>query len=172
MTQPIRRESKYTSLVRDCIAQLGHATHAEIIAYCTKQYPQVSATTIHRITQRLVEDGEVALAPKTQAGDKRFDARTEPHDHFCCSSCDCLVDIDCPPACREMLQQQVCDCTIDGPIMVCGMCKECACCDKAHHSTKKNEDETHDSSSCACEDCSCEPCQCRAQANACCSAAA
>ena len=133
MTTIIRRESKYANLVRDCIKQLGHATHADIMQYYTDRYIQVSATTIHRITQRLVEDGEIALAPKTKNGDKRFDANMKPHDHFCCTRCDCLIDITCPALCRKILQDQLCNCVLDGSLTVYGECQECSCCRKEEH---------------------------------------
>ena len=117
MTTIIRRESKYANLVRDCIKQLGHATHADIMQYYTDRYIQVSATTIHRITQRLVEDGEIVLAPKTKDGDKRFDANMKP----------------CPAPCRKILQAQLCNCVLDGSLTVHGECQECSCCRKEEH---------------------------------------
>lgn len=119
------RETKYCNAVRDCIAQLGHATNATILDQLRAQYPNVSATTVHRVTARLYGRGEVALAPPDQYGSMRYDANTEPHDHFLCSSCSLLRDTDVKEEIIPILEASIGDCKISGQLTISGICKQC-----------------------------------------------
>ena len=94
-----RRTTKYTDRVIAILRQLQHATNAEIAAALRHDYPRVSATTVHRITQRLQAD--------------------------VCSSCDGLHDITIAPALRHELARQVADCLVDGPLIITGTCHPC-----------------------------------------------
>ena len=120
-----RRTTKYTDRVIAILRQLQHATNAEIAAALRHDYPRVSATTVHRITQRLQADGVIGLAPATEHGCLRYDSNPVPHDHFVCSSCDGLHDITIAPALRRELARQVVDCLVDGPLIITGTCHPC-----------------------------------------------
>ena len=77
------RTTKYTSAVREFLAVQRHATNTEILAHLQAVYPDISATTVHRITARLYERGELQLAvlvirPDDPIGDKmRADAEKD-----------------------------------------------------------------------------------------------
>lgn len=120
-----RRCSKYTKEVRNCLSSLQHATNAQIIEYCRRLYPEVSSTTVHRITQRMLCDGEVSLAPSTLKGEKRYDINVWPHDHFRCTVCDHLRDlVDATPY-RDAANVGLKGCQLDGPIVISGKCDKC-----------------------------------------------
>ena len=88
-------------------------------------HPEVSDTTVHRITQRLCGDGIIGLAPPTKKGCLRYDIRKDDHDHFVCSDCDGLMDIKIADEMRKQIAHEISDCYIDGPLVVTGVCKKC-----------------------------------------------
>lgn len=89
------------------------------------RYPGLSATTIHRITTRMIGRGELAEAPPAQDNAARFDAMTIPHDHFQCVHCDHLRDIVLPQAVFVAIQEQMGDCKLTGRLTIKGSCNKC-----------------------------------------------
>lgn len=120
-----RRRSKYADSVRSILTTYGHATNAQIARQLRQSYPDISDTTVHRITQRLVEDGEAQYAPNAADGSMLFDNNTSMHDHFECSICGELRDITIPTSGRNMIRQAIGDCRVDGPLKIVGTCCNC-----------------------------------------------
>lgn len=125
MQTPVRRKSKYVEAVKNSLEYFGHATNAQITDDLRRSYPHVSDTTIHRITQRLLEDGEIAQAPPAWDGSMVYDANIDQHDHFQCSQCDGLRDIVIPAAGRRSVRGAIAPCRLDGPLLIMGTCKDC-----------------------------------------------
>lgn len=120
------RASKYIVAARDYMQHVGHSTNAELIAILRLQYPELSATTVHRITVRMVERGELQFAPNGKDNVMRFDANLIPHDHFICEKCDLLKDAILDEKVRPLIEQAIGDgCSISGSLTVSGMCKKC-----------------------------------------------
>lgn len=120
------RTTRYVSSVRHYMQQCGHATNFELLEMARADYPNLSATTIHRITSRLLHKGELQLAPSGKANVLRFDANVEPHDHFMCEGCGMLRDANLGEALRPEIEKAVGDgCTISGSLTVSGVCKGC-----------------------------------------------
>jgi Fur family peroxide stress response transcriptional regulator len=120
------RTTKYVYAVREHIQQVGHATNGELLAILRARYPDLSATTIHRITARMHERGELQLAPSGAANNLRYDANTEPHDHFMCEVCGVLRDATLSGELRPLIEQAIGDgCSISGSLTVSGICKHC-----------------------------------------------
>lgn len=125
MSIATRRRSKYTDNIRAILAQYGHATNAQLAKVLRQSYPDVSSTTVHRITQRLIEDSEIQYAPNAQDGSMLFDSNTNPHDHFECSVCDELRDITIPSSGRNAIREAIGDCRVDGSLKIVGTCCDC-----------------------------------------------
>lgn len=121
----VGRQTKYITAVREIIQQTSHATNAMILAELQIAYPDVSATTVHRITSRLVDRGELALAPPTHDNSMRFDNMVVQHDHFSCNQCDCLHDVTLPDEIRQGLGGQLQGCSLSGPLTIQGTCRNC-----------------------------------------------
>ena len=117
--------TKYTGDVLSIICQLQHATNAEIAGRLRESYPDISDTTVHRITQRLYNDGAIGLAPSSSQGCLRYDFSPESHDHFICSQCDSLQDIKVPDSVRCQIERQLDGCCFDGPLAITGVCQQC-----------------------------------------------
>lgn len=125
MQTMLRRETKYCKAIKSCLADLGHASNAEILYELRKTYPNLSATTIHRATARLAERGEIKLAPSDLFGSTRYDHNTSNHDHFMCANCGNLYDININRTLLSSVRSQVDDCQINGNVMLTGLCKNC-----------------------------------------------
>ncbi len=126
MTQIVsRRITKYTDSILSILCHLQHATNAEIASRLRESYSNVSDTTVHRITQRLRDDGVIGLAPASRQGCLRYDFSPEPHDHFICSECDNLQDIKVPDLVRCQIERQLDGCCFDGPLVITGVCQQC-----------------------------------------------
>lgn len=120
-----RRHTKYTRAVDQALRHCGHATNAQLTAVVRADYPQVSDTTIHRVTQRFYDDGLITTAPATPDGAVRYDANSTAHDHFICQGCDGIKDVQIPLALRRELEQLVEGCCLDDRLIVVGTCKKC-----------------------------------------------
>lgn len=125
MTQ--KRTTKYVVAVKDYLAEVGHASNSEILEDLRQIYKDLSATTIHRITTRLLERGEIALAPVANDNSMRFDANINPHDHFKCTECGLLRDANIKNQIQPILEDSIGGgCSISGRLTIAGLCNKCA----------------------------------------------
>lgn len=117
--------SKYCHLIMRELGRAGHATNNELLLQAQKEFPEVSATTIHRATARLCAHGHIASAPSDIDGAMRYDTTKEPHDHFMCDGCGRLRDVDIAEEVSNLLRQHLPDCDIAGRLTIHGTCKQC-----------------------------------------------
>ena len=119
------RQTKYSTAIEETLRLVGHATNAELLAHLRFNYPDLSATTVHRATARLASRGAIAVAPATPDGSMRYDINTEPHDHFLCSSCGLLRDAYVKAQVTPILESAIAGCSIAGQLTISGICKTC-----------------------------------------------
>lgn len=120
------RTTKYMTAVRDCMNRVGHATNVELLTELRAEFPDLSATTVHRITARMVERRELQLAPSGEGNVMRFDANLAPHDHFMCEHCGLLKDAELNGVLGPMIEKAIGDgCSISGSLTVSGTCRAC-----------------------------------------------
>lgn len=120
------RTTRYSAAIQDTMSRLGHATNNELLHILRLEFPSLSATTVHRITARLVERGELRLAPTGASNVLRFDANLTPHDHFMCEHCGLLRDANLGDIVRPQIEKAIgSDCSISGSLTVSGVCKQC-----------------------------------------------
>lgn len=125
MAVAIRRHSKYAEAVKRSLAYYGHATNAQMADDIRRSYPHLSDTTVHRITQRLVDDGLAQLAPNAVDGAMVFDSNLAPHDHFECAQCGRLSDISVPADARRQIHAAIGHCRLSGSLKIVGECCDC-----------------------------------------------
>jgi Fur family peroxide stress response transcriptional regulator len=119
------RSTKYTTAVTGFIQKVSHATNAQILAHLQLTYPELSATTVHRITARMIEHDQLALAPTTRNNAMRFDANLAAHDHFQCLTCSNVHDITIPEPILESIKQLTAGCKLTGRLTIQGTCQTC-----------------------------------------------
>lgn len=122
------RQTKYVTTLFKALKRLQHATNLELLAEVQKSYPEVSATTIHRVSARLKERGVIGCAPKTANGSERYDSNPRPHHHFLCSSCGRICDMPETAQAKAVITQLenlTKDCAVAGSLTMMGICKDC-----------------------------------------------
>lgn len=113
-----------TKMVLEAARELGHGTNADILNMVRTTMPDLSATTVHRITARLVGAGLLNYGPDIN-GSKIIDANTIPHDHFICESCSGIKDIQISEKSRKELQSQVDALVLNSQLTITGDCTQC-----------------------------------------------
>lgn len=124
----ISRQTKYAKAVLVALRQLNHATNLELLREVRKMYPEVSTTTVHRVSARLKERGVIGCAPKPTSGSERYDSNPEPHHHFMCVRCSRICDVSETSEARtvmEQLKELSGECAIAGTLTMRGICKKC-----------------------------------------------
>ena len=119
------RQSKYCNAIKSALARYGHATNSMLLDELRRIFPGLSATTVHRATARMAFRGEIGLAPATKDGSMRYDANLQLHDHFVCSDCDNLRDINIKNKLLPILESSITDCQLSGSLTIKGTCKDC-----------------------------------------------
>jgi Fur family peroxide stress response transcriptional regulator len=111
----------------------GNRTHPgaeDVYSSLIGRYPGLSRTTVYNVMAKLVERNfvrELDIDPER----KRFDAFTEPHDHFYCRSCRNVYDVPADPLAAD-LQENGWNKNMDGHRLegLClnftGVCRECS----------------------------------------------
>lgn len=119
------RDTKYSKELLTVISKLGHATNAELLVKINDVYPELSATTVHRASARLAERGKLGIAPSDMHGSMRYDANTEPHDHFVCTNCGGIRDIIVAESIIPTISSALGGCKITGRLLIQGSCETC-----------------------------------------------
>lgn len=101
----VHRLTPQTKLVLNITNKMGHATNQEILNEAKKTIPEITATTIHRITKRLISRGLLAEGPELN-GSTMVDANITKHDHFLCKGCNGIKDFVISNNLRQKLASQ------------------------------------------------------------------
>lgn len=70
-----------------------HPTADTVYLHVKKQFPNISLGTVYRNLNLLTDLGEAIKIPTPDGGD-RFDGCVTPHNHFLCTRCGRLLDLD------------------------------------------------------------------------------
>lgn len=84
-----QRESikRYLMMTKD------HPTADTVYLHVREEFPNISLGTVYRNLNLLTDIGEVIKIPTPDGGD-RFDGNVMPHNHFFCTSCRRVLDLD------------------------------------------------------------------------------
>lgn len=129
------RITKQSMAVRLLINEHGHISNQQLYELLNADSPNeiLSKTTVHRITKRLHEHGEIGLAPRSIDGEVRYDAIAKPHHHFMCSTCGRLCDIphdEAVSAALSVLKSYATLCAVGSSAVLMGVCIDCRKKDK------------------------------------------
>ena len=70
-----------------------HPTADMVYMHVKKDFPNISLGTVYRNLNLLTDIGEAVKIATPDGGD-RFDGRVEPHNHFLCTMCGQLLDLE------------------------------------------------------------------------------
>lgn len=103
-----------------------HPTADTVYLNVKQKFPNISLGTVYRNLNLLSDIGDAIKIPTPNGGD-RFDGRTNPHYHFCCTTCGKVIDLN-----MEQMDfiNETASCDFDGIIenhsmMFYGTCHEC-----------------------------------------------
>lgn len=75
------------------VSTTEHPTADMVYLKVKNEFPNISLGTVYRNLNLLADIGE-AIKITTPDGGDRFDGETQPHYHFFCTSCGCMLDLD------------------------------------------------------------------------------
>ncbi len=119
------RYSRQREAIRKQVSgRKDHPTAETLYAELKKDFPELSLATVYRNLGQLAEWGEVVKIDSYGAA--RFDWVVEPHSHFFCRECGCVVDM---PEADDRMPRDIAE-HFDGVIESSasnffGLCKEC-----------------------------------------------
>lgn len=119
------RMTYQTKLVLEVATQLGHSTNSDILRYARNSMPDLSATTVHRITTRLIKNGLLQYGPELHDA-RIIDANINSHDHFVCKACSGIKDIYLDNAVKLNIQKQVTNLSASASLTITGDCDLCS----------------------------------------------
>lgn len=70
-----------------------HPTADTVYLNVKQKFPNISLGTVYRNLNLLSDIGDAIKIPTPNGGD-RFDGRTNPHYHFCCTTCGKVIDLN------------------------------------------------------------------------------
>ena len=86
--------SRQRESIKTCLmGRKDHPTADALYTSIREQFPNISLGTVYRNLNLLTDLGE-AVKISTPDGGDRFDGRLEPHNHFLCTKCGRLLDLD------------------------------------------------------------------------------
>ena len=92
MSPRARQTRQREATLRAARSAGDHPTADVVFDAVRREMPRISLGTVYRNLQRLVEEGELGLAPVRDRV-SRFDPNTDPHDHFVCVECARIIDV-------------------------------------------------------------------------------
>ena len=88
----IRPSVQRIAIMRYLLKNLTHPTVDEIYEALKSQIPTLSKTTVYNTLKLFVENG-AAIYVGIDEKNARFDGIINPHAHFRCKDCGCIIDI-------------------------------------------------------------------------------
>ncbi|HEY8517166.1 MAG TPA: transcriptional repressor [Candidatus Binatia bacterium] len=94
--QPVTRQRATRQLdatLRVLSASREHPTAEEVYRAVCRELPGVGRGTVYRNLQKLLAAGRARLVHVHDRA-ARYDARLDPHDHFVCTRCAMVIDVE------------------------------------------------------------------------------
>ena len=87
------KQFKKRNAILECLMNTKCHPSAEMVHEMLQaEHPDISLATVYRNLALFKRQGTI-MSVATVSGTERFDANTEPHVHFICSSCDAVLDL-------------------------------------------------------------------------------
>lgn len=95
-----RSTRQLDATVRVLVDSRAHPTAEQVYHAVRRELPSVSRGTVYRNLGKLLTAERVRLV-HVRDRCARYDARLDPHDHFLCTRCTMLLDVDVRPSGRR-----------------------------------------------------------------------
>lgn len=116
------------SIMKYLLATKEHPTADMVYLHMKKEFPNISLGTVYRNLNVLTDIGEATKIPAPDGGD-RFDGTVMPHNHFFCTNCRKVLDLDLDMSNIEQINKAASQ-NFDGmiessTIIFLGKCSDC-----------------------------------------------
>jgi len=118
------RSTPQQRAVIDALERRGHASNLELLGAVQARFPDLTITSIHRMTKRLIAIGRLGRGP-TVDGIALIDANATPHDHFICSGCNAIRDLLVTDAVYDGIQREIGEDIVRRGLVITGLCTPC-----------------------------------------------
>ena len=118
------RLTPQTKEVIRIVKLLNHATNQQILEKSQKSLPDLTATTVHRITNRLLLLGLLRKGPELN-GSITLDTNLKEHDHFICETCCIVKDVYVPRELKKQIKKDSGLPIMPGSLTIYGQCEKC-----------------------------------------------
>ena len=88
----IRPSVQRIAIMRYLLKSKAHPTADDVYEALKRQIPTLSKTTVYNTLKLFVESG-AAIYVGIDEKNARFDGTIEPHAHFRCKKCGCIIDL-------------------------------------------------------------------------------
>lgn len=119
------RMTPQTQAVKQELQKRGHASNLELLEALRNMFSDLSATTVHRITKRLVAEKQIGMLRSPLDGTTLLDANPAPHYHFACQPCGKVQDIQLSNSVVSELQTAVGQQILHDTLIVTGIKINC-----------------------------------------------
>lgn len=105
----------------------NHPTAEWVYQAVKPQYPDLSLGTVYRNLSRFKEEGKI-ISIGVVNGQERFDGNTRPHNHFVCTQCGRVIDLEeryLPSETHQMLSSKYGVQVESHELIFHGVCREC-----------------------------------------------
>lgn len=92
-TAPLRHSRQRESIRQFLATTKEHPTADRVYQHMKEEFPNISLGTVYRNLNLLTDIGEVRKITPPDSAD-RFDGNTTPHNHFYCTKCKCILDLN------------------------------------------------------------------------------
>jgi len=123
----IRRRTtrQLDATVRVLAASVAHPTAEQVLDGVRREVPAVGRGTVYRILGKLVADGHARVVHGSGRA-ARYDARLDAHDHFVCTRCTLVADVEQHGARRSPVRARVGGHRVEGRTLTYfGVCRSC-----------------------------------------------
>lgn len=116
-----------------------HPTAEVVYSHVREDFPNISLGTVYRNLTQLADAGVISRLRFGELGTDHFDADISQHQHFVCSCCNSVIDLDMDDI--SFIDEEAGK-NFDGMILghkiyFCGLCKQCL--EKQTPDTEENE---------------------------------
>lgn len=95
MSNSTRNSKKRQAVFKAILASEAHPSAEMLYAALKPVWPDLSLGTVYRNLSYFLQSGQIVCVG-TVDGHERYDARTEPHSHFICSTCGRIENVELP----------------------------------------------------------------------------
>ena len=121
----IKYSRQREALLKELRSRTDHPTADMLYQKLREEYPKMSLGTVYRNLALLCELGQIKKIPCGD-GSERYDGFMDFHNHFVCSGCGKVIDIEAAQVVPDSdVKNKEIGCVNNYSLIYYGLCKEC-----------------------------------------------